>query len=148
MPRSTRSGTDSSTKRAPGSSHRRAPHGDASGDAALAFDLAYCQAFTAIHTERSRVRDDLVAAALGAATNDEQHARAALLQAELYARKGNLRGALAQCLNRAAWLERSHVRWRRSARQAAQLRVRMGQPTEALALLDRAEAVRGGGSAM
>jgi serine/threonine-protein kinase len=121
------------------------PTGDAAADDALAFDLAYCRAFTAIHTERSRVRDDLVAAALGAAVDDEQHARAALLQAELYARKGNLRGALAQCLNRAAWLEHSHQALAAQAlRQAAQLRVRMGQPTEALALLDRAEAVRGG----
>jgi tRNA A-37 threonylcarbamoyl transferase component Bud32 len=118
---------------------------DPSADAAHAFDLAYCQAYTAIHTERSRVRDDLVAAALGAATDEEQHARAALLQAELHARRGNLRGALAQCLNRAAWLERSHADLAAQAlRQAAQLRVRMGQPPEALALLDRAEAVRGG----
>jgi tRNA A-37 threonylcarbamoyl transferase component Bud32/tetratricopeptide (TPR) repeat protein len=105
------------------------------------FDLAMAKARVALVTEAEAPPDLLVQVAANAASNPEQHARVALLEAASQLRRGEPRSALASCLRLASPGRSPPTIAVESLLLATRCRLRLGQPDDARAQLTRAEAL-------
>ncbi len=112
---------------------------------ALKFSLAACRASVAFAIGSERARADLVTLVHSRAQNDAQRAEARLLTAELTYRQGDPRAALVAYLKLASRLgSTSPALAVRALTRSGEVRLQLGAPVEALAEVERAEALRGG----